>query len=156
MKLIQSFPLGLQSALSLKGDGIPQQLADSVAGTIELLPFYLLSIQETVETAPIAAALGNVLFTQSVPSGETWYVWAYNVFADLGVGTALRMSAAIDFTGKTLSVGPVQSAAASERIRCRGDGAMILTAGSFFGFCCEQVTGAVNVTGRVVFSRLRT
>lgn len=155
---VQSFPLGLQSLLSLKGGGeIPQDLADSIAGVIDLTKMYLLGVREQITSASVAAAIGTPGFPDlTVPLGETWYVWHYSVFCNTGVNTA-TFGPGIAVQGiNVVSLGPQVVGAATTQFLAPASNPFWARSGDELCACVGTSAGPPNISGRVVISRLRS
>lgn len=90
---IQEFPSGLLPFFGIKSFGAtPPELAELVAGTVDLTEMYLLERLSIKREINQPMTLGDQACTITVPEGEIWRV--------LGIGSALTPSA----TGTIVSV----------------------------------------------------
>ena len=76
MSKIQRIPSGLLDALGITGGRTPADLAEVVAGTLDLLDFYSSNRMESVSAVEtgIAPSVGSTRSTIDIPLGETWWV----------------------------------------------------------------------------------
>jgi hypothetical protein len=158
-----NFPQGLLALLDAKSMGqTPSEVADSYAPTLECRELFLLNRQVFIGSTNTAAVNNTtVRFAElTVPPGELWYVWAFDVqSASMGAGQALRMVGQIANTSAN-AVAITQGrgatgAAATEQILVSAPAPFWLTAGQALGYLAEQLTGAVNVTGHALVTKLK-
>lgn len=158
-KNVQTFPVGLQSLLQVKGNLSPLDLNENIQLTLETFPFLALQRQETQAFANVAnAAVGTVIFAETVPPGEIWYVWHLSVAITLAVGNTLKGAPALIPQGATgtFPLTSPQSYVASEVVRANANGPFILQAGQSLGFHCGIITGAaMNFGGAALITRLK-
>jgi hypothetical protein len=156
---IQTPPLGLSSLLGLKGQGVPNALLNDVALMMDITQMYLIAIQEAKTFAGLAAAVGSNPFAADgvVPAGELWYVWDFQVLATSGVGVTGRFAPQMThFSSLNIIKAEPLSIAASELLRVRAWKVPYWAqSGSVFGFMCQNVTGALTVSGSALISKLR-
>jgi hypothetical protein len=70
---IQTYPRGLLEVLQVKGLPAPNDLGETIVGTLDLLPFYGLSQQQVLSVTNAALAeTGSILIT--VPNNQ-WWLW---------------------------------------------------------------------------------
>ena len=154
---------GLIAALQLRSMGdLPALLSDTVAGTVELLPLYLVGRREVVTpNAVVAPVVGSNLFggTSVVPAGELWVLWDYFVAADPAAGAAIDLAPAISVPNSSLyPVGNYAAASAAQAVRARRENPetpMYLEPGITLGFHVRSVTLAPQVNGYARITRLR-
>ena len=155
--LIQSFPYGLQSVLDLKGGELPKDLLTTVQPVLDLTQFYLLQKQESRLFTAKAAATDIQTWTDgTVPAGETWYVWQYDIAFTPGAGAQATCAPAVQFGLNGYVLATPRAAAATIPVRVSAQVPFLAVAGSIFGFMCETQTLAPNITGYALISRLRT
>lgn len=145
---INTLPLGLLDFLTAKTLGVnPNLLADSVAPTVDLAPFYIAGQLERVQS-PLTAvnAIGNFLTTLVVPNQELWFVQLAAASTDtMPAGISTRIRAILtDSQGQRLYLANNSSGAvaAGERGASVLSNPFIAPPGSQFGLTCEQLTGA--------------
>lgn len=154
--LIQNFAGGLQSTLDIKGGDLPKWLADYVQATMDLTQFYLVNKQESIVFTGAAAAVDFTTFTDgTVPSGQIWYVWQYDVSATPGAGADCTIAPGVNFAGNGYCLGVPRAVPATKAVRVPSVVPFLAPPGSKFGFMCETQTLAPTVTGFALISRLR-
>jgi hypothetical protein len=155
---IQTFPLGLVSLLGLKGGDFPNALSQQVSPTLDLTAFYLLQQREVLALNTVAGAVlgnNNVLGNSTVPSGEQWYVWNFQVTATLAAATAIVMAPSMFTQGNAFVMGGQVGGVALEEVRSPVTGPYWMRAGDQCGVFVKSITGVVNVGGVMLISRLR-
>lgn len=168
MGKINRIPKGLLDLLSSKSDGRnPQELADSVAPTIDLSPFYL---NEKIGHAFGTFVAGNVgdSGTIEIPSGEIWLLFAVDI-----EWTSAVANKTLDLTFNVEEIPSAASILSSVCIFSTGTFA-IVTADDVATFCKVfdrplpfppgvvfrtttnvQIGGNTNVATNVLFYRLQ-
>jgi hypothetical protein len=158
---INQFPTGLLSALGAKvGGHNPLNFGDDVSGTFDLRELYLLSLREQITMAAIAAvnaATGSFAAPGIVPQGEVWYVWHYSVVTSLLAAANIVLAPSANFVVNNIAVGPAvsQGGAAATAPEAIAQGPFWLQGGMGLTFRCISLTGAANVAGNALITRLR-
>lgn len=153
---------GLTGMLGLRAGGLtPRQLADQSVLTVDGTDLFLLDTRVStgfaLQAAPAAGFNFYSPFPLEVPAGEIWYVWHYILLAVTGAGEAIVAAPAVnlDGVGAGALVGDYITVAASQSIRGREQRPFWAGPGSQFGFVCTSVTGAPDVSGCAVVTKLR-
>ena len=154
------YPQGLVGLMGLRGNqqGLlaPVGLNEVVQPTLDLFDFYVSGRLESLVTAGIAAAAGNILFPELiVPPGEFWYARDYLVQCNPGAGAAARIAPQATIIGVAYAVGDYQSVAANEFLRVRMDRTRFLPPGSQMGVGVQSQTLAPTLVGALSFVRIR-
>jgi len=163
MATILNMARGLNSIVALRTDGAqPQQLADTVAGTVDLRELYLLNTRETlvsgVNAAPVVGLNGLGTPELIVPAGELWFVWFYAINVTTGAAATIEAvpTANVDGTPAFAQpLGPYVTCPINGNARAAANQPFWAGPGTILAFACKTVTGAPTVNGSATITRLR-
>lgn len=160
---IQTLPYGLNALLGLKGQQGVHLLNEEVIATVDMVQQYLMNFREQINFGTVAAPVagGNSFAggtNPTVPPGELWYVWYYQVSAVCGAGAAARITPCLTTQGPgslSFASGRAGTAAANEFSRVKSDAPMWAAQGDTFVVLIEQLTLTPTIGGQALISRLR-
>lgn len=156
---INTFALGVQGLLSLKGQNIPNQLGEIITPTIDITQQYLLGVpRERVQLPQIAPFTSGInVSTGIVPVGETWYVWNYIIAVNTSAVQTATYRPIIRVQGNSFAVGETIVAPISNFTQAVATAPFWADSGMEFG-CLGVVapTGAPAANVALVISRLKT
>lgn len=160
MKNINNIPSGLLSLLQLKEQGQnPNELGNLVVPTLDLLPFYMATLQtDQVQVSAAINAVGAVLDTTLVvPPNEVWLVSHYSVIALMGAAQTITVQPLFRPLVVNQALGPAVAVAANQQgIAITQTLPFIARQGSAFGCNVQAITGGpLTVSFAVTFIRLR-
>lgn len=162
---VANLPIGLLSLLDAKSFGeMPREMSSTYLGVIDVTDQLLLNKREYLDSGVGVAAVLNstVLFATNltVPQNEFWYVWHFDVqSASMGAGQAIRIAPQLHVrTSADITVGGSRGAtgaAITEQAIAQAAAPFWAPPGSILAFIAETLTGAVNVSGHCLLTRLR-
>ena len=159
---IQTPAFGLPNLLGLKGQQAPQQLAEAIAGIVDMRDLYLLSTRESIFLNQVAVPASGVNSFGNpsnglVPSGELWYVWGFALNCSTGVGVTGRIRPyLLQQTGNGVPLcNPAMSLVASETGRVPADKPFWAGQGDSLAALIEVFAGAIVISGSAIITRLR-
>jgi hypothetical protein len=163
---IQTLPKGLIGLLNLNTDGRgPAVMADSVAGVLDLLPFYALDKRERLTTTAVAAgtSAGDFGFGAVgllVPTNEAWLCLHYSIVCNPPIGLAVQLSPTFQVNGLVWKVGDAANninTALASRLYCWATQPFIVPAGGQLAGATESLSAATafSAFGLLDFVRFR-
>lgn len=161
--VIQRYPTGLLALLSIKQDETPQTIAEIVAGSLELMPFYLAERVEVVTAQSLGLSAQANLYLQ-VPAAESW--WLYGVHAtaaNVTAGSAVKLNCGVAdqaqnafVLGSMDVIGPVSVAGEVYAVAGPCPQPLLLKGGSyiFAGTLVDPGAGTLDLAVRGLIARL--
>lgn len=160
---LTELPRGLTAALGVRDMGrLPQQLDERVQLVVDGLDPYLFNRRETVTQsglAPSGAGTFDLFTSLTVPAGEAWYVWAYQVAVTLDPTERALWLPAQRVGGGVVVCGPQNDqtapAGVAQAYFTPAEPVRWLAPGDGFGFVASNTSGAPSFSATVVLTRLR-
>lgn len=144
-------PTHLLRFLGLSGPDAPDRVAEMIQCDINLLPWLLSPLEQTLNTS-VTPGVGVVgLLTTvaaTVPANQRWLVTGHTVFSTLAAAHTYRVAAGYQQNGLSFKLGLAQAAVALEAATVDGfagrgrDGWLLLAPGDALGVMVESNTGA--------------